>query len=227
MLFHDRHEAGRKLAAALQHHAGQEGVLVLALPRGGVPVGFEVARALQAPLDVMIVRKLGVPGHKELAMGAIASGGVRYVNRGIVLSLKLSEEMIDLIAAHEEAELLRRERLYRGGRPPLEVKGKTVVLVDDGIATGATMRAAVIMLQQLKPARLVVAVPTGAADTVDALRREVDEVVCLDTPEPYLAVGVWYRHFPQVGDDEVQRLLKAAGVAVSPPAATPAKERSA
>jgi putative phosphoribosyl transferase len=209
MIFKNRQEAGRKLAEKLSAYKDKD-VVVLALPRGGVPVGFEIARALHLPLDVLIVRKLGVPGYKELAMGAIASGGVRVVNRGIVLDLKISEGVIDLVATEEEAELKRRERLYRGERPPLEVRGKTVILVDDGVATGATMRAGVVALRQLKPERLIVAVPTAAPDTYAELAREVDEVIALTTPEPYIAVGVWFRDFPQVGDEEVQALLEEA-----------------
>lgn len=219
MRFADRREAGRRLAEKLRRYAGREDVLVLALPRGGVPVGFEVARELGAALDVMIVRKLGVPGHEELAMGAVASGGVRVLSEEIIAGLRVPQSAIEEVAAREAAELARRERLYRGGRPAPEVQGKTVILVDDGIATGATMRAAARALRKLGPARLVVAAPTGAPDSVAALEQQADEVVCLDTPEPFVAVGVWYDRFPQLSDAEVRALLaEAARLPVGPSA---------
>ncbi len=208
--FKNRKAAGQQLAKALSHHANKADVLVLGLPRGGVPVAFEVARELKAELDVMIVRKLGVPGHKELAMGAIASGGVRIINEDIVRSLRIPQEMIDSVAAQEQEELLRREQSYRGSRPALDIENHTVIVIDDGIATGATMRAALAALKQLNPAHLVVAVPTGATDTCAELKRSADEVVCLSTPEPYIAVGVWYEEFPQTSDDEVRTLLRLA-----------------
>ena len=210
MLFQDRTEAGQRLAEELTAYADRPDVLVLALPRGGVPVAFEVARALKAPLDVFLVRKLGVPGHEELAMGAIASGGVRVLSHQVVSALGIGEAQIESIAAEETRELERRERAYRGDRPPPDVRGRTVILVDDGLATGATMRAAIAALREQGPAEIVVAVPTAAASTCDELRSEVDEVVCAITPEPFYAVGLWYRDFSQTTDDEVRELLERA-----------------
>ena len=186
-------------------------VLVLALPRGGVPVGCEVARALGAPLDVFLVRKLGVPGHEELAMGAVATGGVRVLNDEIVRGLGISDHEIDAAVARELQELARRERLYRGDRPPPDVAGRTVILVDDGLATGATMRAAVAALRRQQPARIVIAVPTASPDTSEALKAEADDVVCAMTPEPFFAVGYWYEDFTQTTDDEVRELLARGG----------------
>jgi erythromycin esterase-like protein/adenine/guanine phosphoribosyltransferase-like PRPP-binding protein len=206
-LFRDRSEAGRVLAEKLAHYANRPDVLVLALPRGGVPVAYEVARALGAPLDVFVVRKLGVPGYEELAMGAVATGGVRVLNDNIVAGLHIPDYLIDAVANRELEELRRRERVYRGGRPPPDVRGRTVILVDDGLATGATMQAAVKALRQLQPARIVVAVPTASPDTCEALRAEVDEVICAITPEPFQAVGRWYQDFSQTTDDEVRDLL--------------------
>jgi putative phosphoribosyl transferase len=211
--FRDRFEAGRRVAAALQHMAGRPKLLVLALPRGGVPVGYEVARALNAPLDLMLVRKLGVPGHEELAMGAIASGGVRVISDDIVSALGIPERAIATIAANEEHELERRERAYRGNRPLPQVSGKTVILVDDGLATGSTMRAAVAALKAQRPERLVIAVPVAAPETCEALRHEVDEVVCALAPEPFFAVGNWYEDFSQISDEEVRQLLRRASTA--------------
>ncbi len=208
--FRDRTEAGRVLAAALTPYAGRPNLLVLALPRGGVPVGFEVARALHAPMDVMLVRKLGVPGHEELAMGAIASGGVRVVSEEVVRMLGIPDRVIAAVAAREQEELERRERLYREGRPPAEVWGRTLFLVDDGLATGSTMRAAVAALKAQHPERLVVAVPLGAPETCEMLRREVDDIVCARTPEPFHAVGLWYQDFSQTSDEEVGDLLRQA-----------------
>jgi putative phosphoribosyl transferase len=208
--FRDRFEAGRRLATALKHYAGRPNLLVLALPRGGVPVAFEVARALHAPLDVMLVRKLGVPGHKELAMGAIASGGIRVISNDVVRALGLPDRAIATVAAQEEQELKRRERLYRGDRSPPQVSGKTVILVDDGLATGSTMRAAIAALKAQGPERLVVAVPVAAPETCEAMRSEVDEVVCALAPEPFLAVGQWYQDFSQITDEEVRELLRRA-----------------
>ncbi len=208
--YRDRSEAGRRLAAHLRHLAGRPDVVVLALPRGGVPVGYEVAEELGAPLDVFLVRKLGVPGHEELAMGAIASGDVRVVNEEVVRMAGIDERTLAAVAAEEQRELERRERLYRGDRPLLDVTGKTVVLVDDGLATGSTMRAAVIALRQQAPARIIVAVPVAAAETCDELismMDGVDEVVCGMTPEPFHAVGLWYEEFGQTTDEEVQELL--------------------
>jgi putative phosphoribosyl transferase len=205
--FRDRADAGQQLAARLTAYAGQPDMLVLALPRGGVPVAHEVARALPAPLDVFLVRKLGVPGHEELAMGAIASGGVRVLNRDVVEGLNIPEHVVEAVTARETEELERRERLYRGDRPFPAVAGGSVILVDDGLATGATMRAAVAALRQQGPARLVVAVPVAAVPTCAAFRREVDEIVCLLTPEPFLAVGHWYDDFSPTTDEEVHALL--------------------
>ncbi|HEX6751597.1 MAG TPA: phosphoribosyltransferase [Longimicrobium sp.] len=208
--YHDRHDAGRTLARLLMDHAGARDVLVLALPRGGVPVGYEVARALGAPLDIFLVRKLGVPGHEELAMGAIASGGVRVLNPRVVDQLGIPRSAIDRVAEREQAELERRERAYRGDRPAPRVEGCDVILVDDGLATGSTMRAAAAALKAMRPRRLVVAVPVAAAETCDELRAEVDAVVCALTPEPFYAVGLWYEDFSQTTDEEVRELLAAA-----------------
>ncbi len=210
MLFRDRFDAGRELAAQLMHYAGREDILVLGLPRGGVPVAFEVAQALRAPLDVFLVRKLGVPGHEELAMGAIASGGVRVLNERVVRMLQPSEEVIDRVTAEEQQELERRDREYRGGRPPLDVRGKIVILVDDGLATGSTMRAAVAAVRRIGPARVVVAVPVGATSTCQKLEEEADETICAQEPEPFHAVGRWYEDFSQTTDDEVRELLERA-----------------
>jgi putative phosphoribosyl transferase len=214
-LFRDRSEAGRQLAARLAHYVDRPDVLVLALPRGGVPVGYEVARALHVPMDVFIVRKLGVPGHEELAMGAVASGGVRVLNDQVVKGLGIPDYVIDAVASWEQQELERRERLYRGQRPPPDVRGKTVILVDDGLATGSTMLAAVRALRQLGPARIVVAVPVASRDTCDLLKTEVDEVVCAVTPEPFYAVGLWYRNFSQTTDEEVRELLEQSASEVA------------
>jgi putative phosphoribosyl transferase len=208
--FRDRVEAGRCLAERLSAYADRPEVIVLALPRGGVPVGFEVARALRAPLDVFLVRKLGVPGRKELAMGAIASGGVRLLNEDVVQVLKIPESVIDAVADEEQRELERRERLYRDDRPPPAVRGRTVILIDDGLATGSSMRAAVAALRRLEPARIVVAVPVAASATCQELQAEVDEVVCARTPEPFYAVGLWYEDFSQTTDEEVHNLLARA-----------------
>jgi putative phosphoribosyl transferase len=210
--YRDRTEAGRVLAAALAPYAGRPNLLVLALPRGGVPVGFEVAQALHAPLDVMLVRKLGVPGHEELAMGAIASGGVRVLSHDIVRLLGISDRAIASVAAAEEETLRRREGLYRGGRPPADVAGRTVILVDDGLATGSTMRAAAAALKAQHPERLVAAVPIGAPETCDLLRKEVDDLVCARTPEPFYAVGMWYEDFSPTSDEEVRELLRRAAL---------------
>jgi len=209
-LFRDRREAGRLLAAKLAAYANRPDVLVLALPRGGVPVAYEVARALKAPLDVFIVRKLGVPGHNEFAMGAVASGGVRVLNNETVRALRIPEYLIDKVTAQEQQELARREHLYRGNRPAPDVRGQTVILVDDGLATGSTMLAAIKALQQQQPARIVVAVPTAAPETCEELRAEVDDVICAMTPQPFHAVGLWYEDFSQTTDEEVRNLLSLA-----------------
>jgi predicted phosphoribosyltransferase len=206
-LFRDRREAGRLLAAKLTAYANRPDVIVLALPRGGVPVAYEVARALGAPLDVFVVRKLGVPGSEELAMGAVATGGVRVLNDQLVNRLGIPDHLIDAVAVREGQELARRERLYRGGRPLLDVRDRTVILVDDGLATGATMHAAIAALRQLYPARIVVAVPTASPETCEEMRAEVDDVICAITPEPFQAVGRWYQDFAQTTDEEVQDLL--------------------
>src|SRR5574340_90957 len=208
--FRDRREAGKLLATKLTAFANQHDVLILALPRGGVPVAFEIAKALHAPLDVMVVRKLGVPGQEELAMGAIATGGVRILNDDVLQFLNIPDELIDKIATYEQHELERRERLFRGERFPHRIPGRTVILVDDGIATGATMHAAVAALKQLGPARIIIAVPTAAPSTCDEFANEVDEIVCLIRPEPFIAVGYWYRHFLQTSDEEVRSLLDQA-----------------
>jgi len=209
-LFENRREAGRALAAMLHEYANRRDVLVLALPRGGVPVAFELATALRAPLDVFVVRKLGVPGHEELAMGAIATGGVRVLNEDVVQSLGIPQAVIDAVAAAEQKELQRREQLYRGGRSAPEVRGRTIILVDDGLATGSTMRAAVAALRQQRPARIVVAVPVGAPSTCDEFRADVDQIVCGFTPEPFYGVGQWYEDFSQTSDEEVRELLDLA-----------------
>jgi len=208
--FRDLYEAGRQLATKLSTYAERPDVVVFALPRGGVPVAFEVARVLDAPLDVFLVRKLGVPGHEELALGAIAQGGVRVLNAEVVRSLDIAPDTIEAVAAREGEELARRERAYRDDRPPLEVAGRTVILVDDGLATGASMRAAVAALRAAAAARIVVAVPVAAPETCDAVRAEVDEIVCAVTPEPFYAVGFWYADFAQTTDAEVHDLLARA-----------------
>ena len=208
--FHDRTEAGRVLAADLAKYSGRSDVIVLALPRGGVPVAYEVARALGAPLDVFLVRKLGLPGHEELAMGAIASGGVRLINEDVVDAYDVTDAEIEAVAVAEQTELERRERAYRDGRSLPALRDRTVILVDDGLATGATMRAAVLAVRQESPSRIVVAVPVAAADTCDEFRRIVDDIVCAETPAPFYAVGLWYEDFAQTTDDEVHDLLTAA-----------------
>jgi predicted phosphoribosyltransferase len=207
--YRDRTEAGQYLAGRLASYRGSD-VLVLGLPRGGVPVAYEIAAALDAPLDVFVVRKLGVPGHPELAMGALASGGVRVLNEEVITELGISPEQVEAVTFSEQAELVRREQRYREGRrlPPLE--GRTVILVDDGLATGSTMRAAVAAVRQHRPRRVVVAVPVGARETCRVLASEADEVVCGRIPEPFYAVGLWYQDFTQTTDDEVRELLRRA-----------------
>jgi len=209
-LFKDRRDAGKQLAQELLAYAGRSDVIVLALPRGGVPVAYEVARALNAPLDIFIVRKLGLPGHEELAIGAIASGGIRVLNHDIVQGLKIPQTMIDTVTRQELHELERRERAYRGDRPPPDIRGRTVILIDDGLATGASMRAAIAALRAQNPARIVVAVPTAAPETCAAFESEVDEVICAMTPEPFYGVGRWYEDFSQTTDEEVRTLLEQA-----------------
>jgi putative phosphoribosyl transferase len=208
--FRDRAEAGRRLAEKLVEYAGRPDLLVLALPRGGVPVAFEVAQALRAPLDVFVVRKLGAPGHEELAMGAIASGGVWALNEDVVRALQPSFHVIQAVAARELQELERRERAYRGDRPALEVRGRIVILVDDGLATGSTMRAAVTALRRLGPDLIVVAVPAAAPAACAELGREADACICCITPDPFYAVGAWYEDFSQTTDEEVRELLERA-----------------
>ena len=210
MIFKNRADAGRKLAAKLTRYADREDVLVLALPRGGVPVAYEVAKELKAPLDVFLVRKLGVPGHEELAMGAIASGGVRVVNEELVNYVGIPYEVIDGIAAVEQRELERQAVAYRDDRPPREVKDRIVILIDDGLATGSTMRAAAASLRLQKPRRIVVAVPVSSPETCDEFRSEVDEIVCAVTPQHFQGVGLWYDDFSQTSDEEVRELLKRA-----------------
>jgi putative phosphoribosyl transferase len=220
--FVDRRQAGRILAQHLRSYAGRADVIVLGLPRGGVPVADEVAQALGAPLDVFLVRKLGAPGHEELAMGAIASGDVVVINEEVVRVLKISPEEVTTEVENEREELIRREALYRDGRPAPDVQGKTVILIDDGLATGSTMRAAVTALRQQQPARIVVAVPVGAASTCAELAELADECVCAIAPEDFRAVGLWYDDFAQTGDDEVCDLLaRAARGKTAPPNTAP------
>ena len=208
--FRDRVQAGQYLAERLPQYANAPDAVVLGLPRGGVVVASEVARKLGLPLDIFLVRKLGVPGYEELAMGAIASGGVRVMNEDVLRQISVSESAIEAVTRREERELVRREEAYRGNRPRLDVKDLTVILVDDGLATGATMRAAVTALRRQGPKRIVVAVPTAAPDTCDEFRAEVDEILCAMTPTPFYAVGAWYEDFSQTTDEEVQQLLKEA-----------------
>jgi predicted phosphoribosyltransferase len=207
--FHDRRDAGRVLGHRLAAYAGQDDVIVLALPRGGVVVGYEVARALHAPLDVLIVRKLGVPGHEELGFGAIASGGIRVVNRDLVRALRITDAMVEHVAGVESRELERRDRAYRGNRPPLEVRDRIVVLVDDGLATGATMLAAVQAMRKAGASSIIVAVPVASREACEAIRTYVDVCICLETPEPFAGVGAWYDDFTQTSDAEVRMLLAA------------------
>ena len=214
--YRDRFDAGAVLARQLGGLAGRPDLLVLALPRGGVPVAFEVARRLGAELDVFVVRKLGVPGQEQLAMGAIASGGIRVLNESVIEALGIDEETIAAVAAQEQRELERRERLYRGERPLPQIEGRTVVLVDDGLATGSTMLAAVRALREQSPARVIVAVPVAAPETCELMEKEADEVVCAATPEPFHAVGLWYEDFEQTSDEEVRTLLAAASRELEP-----------
>jgi predicted phosphoribosyltransferase len=216
--FVDRPDAGAVLAARLEQFAGRKDVVVLALPRGGVPVGYEVARALGVQLDVFVVRKLGLPGHPELAMGAIASGDVRVLNEDVLESIAVSQAAIDAVTRTERLELERRERTYRDGRPLVPIEGRIAILVDDGLATGSTMRAAVLAVRRLHPARVVVAVPVGAWQTCQELRAVADEVVCAFTPEPFRAVGLWYADFSQTTDAEVRQLLALAASSATTPA---------
>jgi len=210
MIYRNRMDAGRQLAERLKAYVNRDDVLVLALPRGGVPVAYEVAKALNAPLDIFLVRKLGVPGHEELAMGAIATGGVRVLNEDVVNYLGIPARVIDAVAEKELKELERRERSYRGDRPEPNVREKTIILVDDGLATGSTMRAAVAALRQQQPKKIIVAVPVSAPQTCDEYRMGVDEIVCGYTPEPFFGVGQWYVDFSQTTDEEVRELLADA-----------------
>ena len=210
MIFRDRTEAGQILASKLTKYVNQVDTVILALPRGGVPVAYEIGKELGLPIDIFVVRKLGVPGHEELAMGAIASGGVRHINRDVVDQLGIDSETIEAASRREQKEIERREELYRGQRPPLDVRDKTVILVDDGLATGSTMRAAIAALRQHRPARIVVAVPTAAPQTCSEIADEVDEIICAATPETFYAVGQWYQEFSQTTDDEVRELLARA-----------------
>jgi putative phosphoribosyl transferase len=208
MRFDNRFEAGRILVRKLAAYAHRDDVLVLALPRGGVPVAYEVARELDAPMDLFLVRKLGVPGQEELAMGAIATGGVRVLNEPVIHALGITPDEIEAVARQEQQELLRRQRQYRGNQPPADAADKAVILIDDGLATGSTMRAAVRALRALGPRRIVVAVPVGAPETCEEFRREADEVICAITPQPFQAVGLWYSDFSQTTDQEVRDLLE-------------------
>jgi putative phosphoribosyl transferase len=210
MIFRNRQEAGRSLASRLEKYANREDVIVLGVPRGGVPIAFEVATALSLPLDIFVLRKLGVPGHEELAFGAIGSGGVRVLDREVVKSVGLSDSVIELVTRAERTELARREQIYRGGRPPLDVRGKTVILVDDGIATGSSLRAGVRALREMQPVAIVVAAPVAPRSTVNRLRHEVDDVVCAAIPERFYGVGQFYHDFSQVTDAEVNELLDSA-----------------
>jgi len=210
--FIDRRDAGRVLASRLTKYAGRDDVIVLALPRGGVPVAYEVASALGAPMDVFLVRKLGTPGHRELAMGAIASGGVRVLNEDVVHWYGISASAIERIAREEQEELERRERAYRDDRPPSDFTNKAVILIDDGLATGSTMRAAAQAVRARRPARVVIAVPVGAPQTCAELAAVADEVICVRMPEPFSAVGQWYLNFNQTDDDEVRDLLQKSSV---------------
>ena len=207
MIFRDRTEAGQVLASKLTKYLNQVDTVILALPRGGVPVAYEIGKELGLPVDIFVVRKLGVPGHEELAMGAIASGGIRHINRDVVDQLRIDSETIEVASRREQKEIERREQLYRGQRPPVDVRNKTVILVDDGLATGSTMRAAIAALRQHRPARIVVAVPAAAPQTCSEIADEVDEIICATTPEPFYAVGQWYQEFSQTTDEEVRDLL--------------------
>lgn len=213
-LFHDRFHAGQLLAEKLNRYRGTDKLLVLGLPRGGVPVAFEVAQVLGAPLDVFVVRKLGLPGYRELAMGAISTGGLRVLNHEVIRTFRLSREVIDRIAQIEQRELERQERIFRQDQPLPEICGRVVILVDDGLATGSTMRAAAQALRQHHPQRLIVAVPVGAAETCEAMQNEADEVICEICPDDFMAVGAWYEDFSPVSDQVVRNLVKEAAYRV-------------
>jgi predicted phosphoribosyltransferase len=219
MLFQDRFEAGRVLASRLRQFSGRHDVVVLALPRGGVPVGYEVAEALHVPLDVFVVRKLGTPGQEELAMGALAPGGITVLNREVIQALEIPRQIIDAAVRREQSELERREREYREGRPAADVKGRTVIVVDDGLATGSSMRVAARALRKQGATKIVVAVPVAARSTCEEFEGEADQLICAATPEPFWAVGQWYRNFTQTTDDEVRELLARAAARSLPRAA--------
>ena len=210
MIFRDRTEAGQVLASKLTKYLNQVNTVILALPRGGVPVAYEIGKELGLPVDIFVVRKLGVPGHEELAMGAIASGGVRHINRNVVDQLRIDSETIDVASRREQKEIERREQLYRGQRSPVDVRNKTVIVVDDGLATGSTMHAAIAALRQHRPARIVVAVPAASPQACSEIADQVDEIICAATPEPFYAVGQWYQEFSQTTDEEVRDLLARA-----------------
>ncbi|MFW6324324.1 MAG: phosphoribosyltransferase [Desulfovibrionales bacterium] len=214
-LYKNRRDAGEKLAEALSAYQGRDDLTILALPRGGVPVGYEVAMKLHAPLDVFVVRKLGVPNREEFAMGAIASHEVQVLNDDVVSMLRIPPQVINEVAGRERKELERREQAYRGDRPPHEIEGRVVILVDDGLATGATMRAAVTAVKAQNPIKTVMAVPTAAPETCESFREMVDDLICLNTPHPYYAVGAWYEDFSQTSDEEVRELLEDAEVQLS------------
>ena len=209
MRFHDRADAGQQLGELLTQYARRSDVVVLGLPRGGIPVAHRVAIRLEAPLDAFLVRKLGVPGHSELAMGAIATGGIEVLSQDLIAELRIPRALVEQVAVRERVELERRDALYRAGRTPPLIRDRTVILVDDGLATGSTMEAAIVALRRQAPSRIVVAVPVGARETCERLRRLADEVVCAQTPEPFDAVGLWYEDFAQTSDEEVNRLLAA------------------
>ena len=209
-MFTDRSQAGRILASSLSQYKQRQDVVILALPRGGIPVAYEIGKELEVPVDVFVVRKLGVPGQEELAMGAIATGDVRIINYDVVNQFGINQETIDRVTDQERQELRRREQLYRGDRRPLALAGKSIILVDDGIATGSTMRAAITALRQLGPARLIVAVPVAAAETYHEIAAEVDEIVCHETPDAFSAISEWYERFEQTTDDNVRYLLSKA-----------------
>lgn len=220
MIFRNRTDAGQQLAGRLAGIVGERNLLVLALPRGGVPVAIEVAHALRAPLDVFLVRKLGLPGHEELAMGAIATGGVRVLNQDVIDQARVSTAAIDVVAEQEQCELERRETAYREARPAIDPRGHAVIVVDDGLATGSTMRAAVVALLQMQAERIIIAVPVASRDVRDSFVPLVDQIVCVALPEPFYAVGAWYDDFSQTTDDEVRDLLRQASLWSAPPAET-------
>jgi putative phosphoribosyl transferase len=215
VIFEDRAEAGAFLATKLMHYTHRPDVLVLGLPRGGIPVAYPIAQALGAPLDVFVVRKLGVPGQEELAMGAIAMGEVIMLNNDLIVQMGVSPAVVESVIKHQTVELSRRESLYRGNRPALSVQGRTIILVDDGLATGATMLAAVVALQRMQPTKIVIAVPVATKQICEAFQEKVDEIVCAITPSPFIAVGAWYKNFSQTTDDEVRALLDHAAHPVS------------